>query len=101
MHIIIDAKPLIFHAANIEAFGKKAVGVILTGMGSDGAKGLKNMKEKGAFTIAQNEETCVVFGMPKVAISLGITDRILPIFKISETLIVKSKEFAAKKSKYV
>ncbi len=59
--------------------GKNAVGVIMTGMGDDGAKGLLEMKDAGAFTIAQDEETCIVFGMPKKAIELGAVDRVLPL----------------------
>jgi two-component system chemotaxis response regulator CheB len=62
-----------------EAAGKNAVGAILTGMGGDGAKGLLAMKKAGAATIAQNEETCVVFGMPKVAIDLGAVDEVLAL----------------------
>ncbi len=59
--------------------GKNAVGIIMTGMGDDGAKGLLEMKKVGARTIAQNEETCVVFGMPKEAIALGAADKIEPL----------------------
>jgi len=59
--------------------GPNAVGVIMTGMGDDGARGLLEMKEAGASTIAQDEETCVVFGMPKKAIELGAVDRVLPL----------------------
>jgi two-component system chemotaxis response regulator CheB len=62
-----------------DAAGPHAVGVILTGMGSDGAKGLYKMKFAGAATIAQDEETCVVFGMPREAIALGAADRVLPL----------------------
>lgn len=54
-----------------ETSGNSAVGVILTGMGGDGAKGLLRMREKGAFTIGQDEESCVVYGMPKVAYDIG------------------------------
>ena len=61
---------VLFHSAAKHA-GKNAVGVILTGMGKDGAKGLLEMREAGAATIAQNEETCVVFGMPREAIAMG------------------------------
>lgn len=57
--------------------GKNAVGVILTGMGADGAKGLLAMKKSGAHTIAQNEETCVVFGMPKEAIKAGAVNKVV------------------------
>jgi len=58
--------------------GPNAVGVIMTGMGDDGAKGMLEMKEAGAVTIAQDEESCVVFGMPKKAIELGAVDKVLP-----------------------
>jgi two-component system chemotaxis response regulator CheB len=65
-----------------EAAGKNAVGAILTGMGADGASGLLAMKQAGAVTIAQDEASCVVFGMPKVAIEIGAVDEVLPIGKI-------------------
>ncbi|MDD2338418.1 MAG: chemotaxis protein CheB, partial [Geobacteraceae bacterium] len=67
--------------------GKNAVGVIMTGMGDDGAKGMLEMKEAGAATIAQDEATCVVFGMPKEAIKLGAIDRILPLDDITPAVI--------------
>ncbi len=63
--------------------GPNAVGIIMTGMGDDGAKGMLEMKEAGAVTIAQDEASCVVFGMPKVAIELGGVDKVLPLEKIS------------------
>ncbi|WP_321529776.1 chemotaxis response regulator protein-glutamate methylesterase [uncultured Desulfuromonas sp.] len=63
--------------------GKNAVGVILTGMGDDGAKGMKELKDAGAMNIAQNEESCVVFGMPKEAIATGAVDYTLPLEKIA------------------
>ena len=65
----------------------KMVGVILTGMGSDGAKGLKLLKDCGAKTIAQNEETCVVFGMPREAIKLNAVDFIEPIENIPNKIV--------------
>ncbi len=71
--------------------GKNAIGVIMTGMGDDGAKGLLEMKEAGAMTIAQDETSCVVFGMPKEAIKLGAADHILPLNKIADFLISKTK----------
>ncbi|WP_041959164.1 protein-glutamate methylesterase/protein-glutamine glutaminase [Sulfurospirillum arsenophilum] len=67
--------------------GSNAVGVILTGMGSDGAKGLMHMHESGAKTIAQSEESCVVFGMPKEAIRLGSVDTILPLAEITQMIV--------------
>ncbi len=59
--------------------GKNAIGVIMTGMGADGAAGLLEMKNAGAETVAQNEESCVVFGMPKEAIKLGGVNKVLPL----------------------
>ncbi len=63
--------------------GKNAVGVIMTGMGDDGAKGMLEMKQQGAYTIAQDEATCVVFGMPKEAIKLGAVDKVTPLRDIA------------------
>lgn len=65
----------------------KAVGVILTGMGSDGAKGLLAMKQTGAYTIGQNKDTCVVYGMPKVAFDLGAVALQQPVGEISKKLV--------------
>jgi two-component system chemotaxis response regulator CheB len=59
--------------------GKNCVGVLLTGMGDDGARGMLEMKEAGARTIAQDEQSCVVFGMPKEAVRLGAVDKVLPL----------------------
>jgi len=69
-----------------QAAGRHAVGVILTGMGGDGARGLLEMKNAGAHTLAQNRETCVVFGMPKVAIELGAVMEIVPIDGMAEAI---------------
>jgi len=67
--------------------GAHAVGVLLTGMGDDGAKGLLTMKEAGARTIAQDERSSVVFGMPKEAIRLGAVDRVLPLDRIARGIL--------------
>jgi two-component system, chemotaxis family, protein-glutamate methylesterase/glutaminase len=67
--------------------GANSIGVILTGMGADGAAGLLDMKNMGAGTIAQDEKTCVVFGMPKEAIKLGAADKVLPLEKIASEII--------------
>ena len=67
--------------------GANAVGVILTGMGGDGAKEMLTMKQAGAFTIAQDEASCVVFGMPKEAIKLGGVDKILPLSEIPAAIV--------------
>jgi two-component system chemotaxis response regulator CheB len=67
--------------------GKNAIGVIMTGMGDDGAKGLLEMKQSGAFTIAQDEQSCVVFGMPAEAIKLHAADRVLPLGNIAPEIV--------------
>ncbi len=67
--------------------GANAVGVILTGMGGDGAKEMLTMKQAGAFTIAQDEATCVVFGMPKEAIKAGAVDKVLPLDDIADAIL--------------
>lgn len=67
--------------------GKNAIGVIMTGMGDDGAKGLLEMKEAGAYTIAQDEATSVVFGMPNEAIKLSAVDKVLPLGSIAKSII--------------
>jgi two-component system chemotaxis response regulator CheB len=70
-----------------KAAGKKAVGVILTGMGHDGAEGLLKMREAGAKTIGQNEASCVVYGMPKVAKAMGGVENELHLSKIAVGII--------------
>jgi len=67
--------------------GKNAVGVIMTGMGDDGARGMSEMKEAGAYNIAQDEATSVVFGMPNEAIKRGGVDKVLPLEKIAGEII--------------
>jgi two-component system, chemotaxis family, protein-glutamate methylesterase/glutaminase len=67
--------------------GKNAIGVLLTGMGADGAKGMLEMKVAEAHTIAQDEATCVVFGMPREAIQLGAVDQVLPLGRIPTALL--------------
>ncbi|MBW2147226.1 MAG: chemotaxis response regulator protein-glutamate methylesterase [Deltaproteobacteria bacterium] len=69
---------VLFHSVAQYA-GSNAVGVILTGMGADGAQGLLKMKEAGARTIAQDEKSCIVFGMPKEAIKIGSAHKVLPL----------------------
>ncbi|MEK7274188.1 MAG: CheB methylesterase domain-containing protein, partial [Candidatus Desantisbacteria bacterium] len=62
-----------------DVYENKAIGVILTGMGGDGAEGLKKMRDKGAATIAQDKDTSTIFGMPKVAIDMGAAQKVLPV----------------------
>lgn len=77
----------VMFASVAEAAGSHAVGVLLTGMGSDGARGLLKMKEAGARTIAQDEASCVVFGMPKEAIRLGAAGQIAPLSRMSSAIL--------------
>lgn len=67
-------------------YGKNAIGVILTGMGQDGVKGLRKMKERGAYVLGQNEATCVVYGMPRAAAKEGLVDREAPLDDIAHIL---------------
>jgi two-component system, chemotaxis family, protein-glutamate methylesterase/glutaminase len=69
-----------------EQFGAHSVGLILTGMGSDGARGIGDIKKAGGFTIAQDRESCVVFGMPKTAIELGHIDRVVALDAMASAL---------------
>ena len=75
--------------------GRNAVGVLLTGMGSDGAIGLKNMLEAGAPTIAQDEKSCVVYGMPKAAVEAGAAQHVLPLDRIAGKVIQLVQEHTA------
>jgi two-component system chemotaxis response regulator CheB len=73
---------VLFHSVAQHA-GANAIGVILTGMGRDGAAGLLAMRQAGAETYAQDEKTCVVFGMPREAIAIGAAAEVLPIDRIA------------------
>jgi two-component system chemotaxis response regulator CheB len=75
-----------------QAVGPNAIGAILTGMGSDGADGLLEMKQAGALTIAQDEASCVVFGMPKEAIDRGAVDKVAGLGQIAHTILNWTKE---------
>lgn len=72
--------------------GGNAVGVMLTGMGKDGAKGMLAMKESGAHTMAQDEASCVVFGMPKEAIKIGAAKEVVPLQDITQSIIYALKK---------
>lgn len=68
--------------------GRNSIGIIMTGMGADGARGLLELKESGALTMAQDEKSCVVFGMPREAIKLGAAEKILPLESIAPYVIL-------------
>jgi two-component system chemotaxis response regulator CheB len=71
--------------------GANALGIIMTGMGDDGARGMKEMHDAGAKTIAQDEASCVVFGMPKEAIKLGGADQVMPLDRIPEAMMAYTR----------
>jgi two-component system chemotaxis response regulator CheB len=70
----------------VEIYGKNTLGVIMTGMGKDGFEGIKEIKRLGGNCIAQDEESCVVYGMPKAIVDAGFADAIAPLTKISEVI---------------
>ena len=92
---VVDGPPVNRHKPSVdvlfksaaEVAGRDALGIIMTGMGDDGERGMKVMHDAGARTIAQNEETCVVFGMPKEAIKLQAVDDILPLEQIARAIL--------------
>jgi two-component system chemotaxis response regulator CheB len=77
---------VLFHSV-AQTAGRNAVGAILTGMGADGAKGLLDMRANGAYTLAQDEASCVVFGMPKEAIKMGAADEVVHLGGMSQAII--------------
>jgi two-component system chemotaxis response regulator CheB len=91
---VIDGPPVSRHKPSVDVLfrsaakssGRNSLGIIMTGMGDDGAKGLKEMREAGAHTIAQDEDSCVVFGMPKEAIKLDAAVEIMPLDMIAKTI---------------
>ncbi|MBV8604321.1 MAG: chemotaxis response regulator protein-glutamate methylesterase [Pelomonas sp.] len=84
---------VLFHSA-ARVVGPNALGVMLTGMGADGAKAMKVMKDAGAFNICQDEASCVVFGMPREAIAAGAADEVLPLQQIAAKLIERLRSTA-------
>ena len=80
-----SADPLLESIAKV--FGSKAVGVILTGMGRDGADGMQAIKQQNGYTIAESKSTSIVFGMPKAAIDIGVVDIIAPITEVASEII--------------
>ena len=74
-------------ASAAEAYGAGAVGVLLTGIGSDGARGMKSIKVSGGRTIAEDSSTCLVFGMPRAAIELGCADQVVPLSRLASAIV--------------
>lgn len=86
LHFTRPAVDVLFNSAAACA-GANALGVVLTGMGSDGAQGMKKLKEAGAHTLVQNEKTCVVYGMPRAAVELGVADQVLALDAIPAAIL--------------
>ena len=89
IHYVIPAAEILFESA-AEVLGGKAVGVIMTGMGADGAAGLLKMRKAGAATIGQNRETCAIYGMSKVAKDLGAVEHEIPLSEIADKIMALS-----------
>ncbi|AKH65595.1 MULTISPECIES: chemotaxis response regulator protein-glutamate methylesterase [Photorhabdus] len=95
--LITDAPAVNRHRPSVDVLfrsvakfaGRNAVGVLLTGMGNDGAAGLLEMKQAGAYTLVQDEASCVVFGMPRAAIQMGAVDEVMDILKMSKKMLAK------------
>jgi two-component system, chemotaxis family, protein-glutamate methylesterase/glutaminase len=86
VHFQRPSVDVLFQSVALNA-GQNAIGVILTGMGADGASGLKQMRSQGAHTIAQDEKSCVIFGMPHEAIEMGGVEEIVPLLKIAGSIV--------------
>jgi two-component system chemotaxis response regulator CheB len=95
--VVEDGEPVNRHKPSVEVLfksaakvaGRNAFGIMLTGMGNDGAKAMKEMKDAGSYNIVQDEASCVVFGMPREAIAHGAADEVLPLRDIARALIAK------------
>ncbi|MEO8024323.1 chemotaxis response regulator protein-glutamate methylesterase [Polaromonas sp.] len=99
--VVDQAPPVNRHRPSIDVLfdsaarhaGKNAIGVILTGMGRDGAEGLLRMHQAGAYTLAQDEASCVVFGMPREAIALGAADEVVAMQEMSQRVMAHLRSF--------
>ena len=96
VRIVLDEEPRdalhrpsadVLMASAASVFGPRTVGVVLTGMGSDGSEGLRAIKAAGGHTLAESEETCVIYGMPKAAVAAGVVSRIVPLDRMAEEIL--------------
>ena len=93
--VVLDGPPVNRHKPSVDVLfrstadcaGRDALAIMLTGMGDDGARAMKQLHDLGARTIAQDEATCVVFGMPKEAIALGAVDEVMPIGQVARAIL--------------
>jgi two-component system chemotaxis response regulator CheB len=91
IHFTRPAVDMLFNSA-AQCAGRHALGVLLTGMGRDGAQGMQQLKAAGAVNLVQNEATCVVYGMPRAAVDLGVVDRVLPLDHMPHGIIHALRE---------
>ena len=100
MAVVEDTEPVNRHRPSVEVLfkscaqvaGRNAFGIMLTGMGADGALAMKEMRDKGSYNFVQNEATCVVFGMPREAIAAGAANEVLPLDQIAPALLARLSE---------
>jgi two-component system chemotaxis response regulator CheB len=93
--VVADGPPVNRHKPSVDVLfrsaadcaGRDALAIILTGMGDDGARGMKALHDKGARTLAQDEASCVVYGMPKEAVALGAVDDVLPLGQVARAVM--------------
>jgi two-component system chemotaxis response regulator CheB len=74
-------------ASVAKLYGARSMGIILTGMGADGVEGLRAIREAGGRTLAESEETCVIYGMPKAAAEAGVVDRTVPLPRVADEIL--------------
>ena len=91
IHFTRPAVDMLFNSA-AKCAGRHAIGVLLTGMGRDGAQGMQQLKSAGAITLAQDEATCVVYGMPRAAVELGVVDRVVPLDQMPRAILQALRE---------
>jgi two-component system chemotaxis response regulator CheB len=74
-------------ASVAKAYGDGAMGVVLTGMGSDGVEGLRAIRQAGGLTLAESEESCIIYGMPKAAVEAGVVDESIPLGRMADEIL--------------
>jgi two-component system chemotaxis response regulator CheB len=74
-------------ASVAKTYGARSMGIVLTGMGSDGVEGLRAIREAGGRTLAESQETCVIYGMPKAAVEAGVVDRVAPLPRVADEIL--------------
>jgi two-component system chemotaxis response regulator CheB len=95
VRIVLDDEPKdalhrpsvdVLMASVARAYGARALGLVLTGMGADGVEGLRAIRLAGGVTLAESEETCVIYGMPKAAVEAGVVDRSVPLYRLADEI---------------